>query len=172
MAGNTVVWLNSPVDFPASDGWTVTHSFVNSSSAFSTTSTASGDSHLTTIAAVTSASVAAGDYEWQSYATKGAERYPVGSGSITVNANFATGATDGRSHVKTVLDAIQAVIENSATNDQASVSINGRSITKYSLTELLELRSLYKAEYASKLKAERIAAGLGHCGKVRIRFLD
>jgi len=172
MAGNTVKWINSHADFPADDGWVIAHAFVNASGTFATTSTADGSNHLTTILAATSAGFTAGDYRWQAYATKGAERYPVGSGATTVEANFATGATDGRSHVKTVLDAIEAVLEGRATSDQASVSLNGRSIAKLSPAELIEFRRFYKAEYASEVKAGRVAAGLGHRGKVRVRFLD
>ena len=172
MAGNTVDWTKTLADFPASDGWTVTHAFVNSAGTFTTTSTADGDDHLTTITAAISADISAGDYRWQAYATKGAERYPAGSGATTVKANFATGATDGRGHAKTVLDALEAVMENRASSDQASVSIGGRSISKLSPAELIEFISFYRREYASEVKAERIAAGLGHRGKVRVRFLD
>jgi len=173
-AGNTVKWTKTLADFPASDSWILSYAFVNSAGTFSeSTSTADGDDHAIVITAADSASIAAGDYRWQAYATLGTERFPVGSGATTVKSDFAvTGATDGRSHVKTVLDAIEAVLEGRATSDQSSISLNGRSIAKLTPAELMEFRAFYKAEYVSEVKAERIAAGLGHRGKVRIRFLD
>ena len=171
--GDTVKWTKVLSDFPASDSWALTYAFVNSAGTFSeSTSTADGDRHAIVITTAHSAVFAAGDYDWQAYATKGTERFPAGSGSTIVNANYADGAVDARSHAKITLDAIEAVIEGRATSDQSSVSIGGRAITKLSPAELLEFYSFYKAEYASETKAERIAAGLGHRGKVRIRFLD
>ena len=171
--GDTVAWTKTLADFPASAGWELTYSFVNASNQFTESSTtADGDDHAIVITAADSANLTAGDYEWQAYATKTTERYPAGSGSVTVEPNFATGAVDGRSHVKIVLDAIEAVLEGVATTSQASSSLNGRSITKYSTEELIAFRSKYKSEYASEVKAANIAAGLGHKGKVKIRFLD
>ena len=52
------------------------------------------------------------------------------------------------------------------------MSIAGRSITKMSLDELLAARDKYRIEYANEIKLEKIAAGLGHRGKIKMRFLD
>lgn len=171
--GDTVKWTKTLSNYPASDGWVLSYAFVNSSATFGeSTSTADGDSHAIVITATDSADLTAGVYTWQSYVTYSGERYQVGAGTVTVKANFADGAADVRSHAKKVLDAIESVIEGRASEDASSLSIAGRSITKMTLDELVAARSRYRVEYANEIKAERIDAGLGHSGRVRIRFLD
>jgi hypothetical protein len=170
-AGDTVKWTKSLSDYPASGGWVLSYAFVNADGTFSeSTSTADGDSHAVVITAADSADFDAGTYNWQSYVTLSGERFKVGAGTCVVLPNFAAGAVDGRSHVKRVLDAIQSVIQGRATEDADSLSLAGRSISKIPLTELVAFRDAYKREYAAEQKVERIAAGMGHAGKVRVRF--
>ena len=170
--GDTLKWTRDLSDYPATL-WTLTYSFVNADAQFAITASADGTTHSVTVAAGTSAAYTAGTYKWQAYVTGGSsERYLVGEGTAKALPNFAveTSGYDGRSHVKTTLDAIQAVLQAKASFDQASMSLNGRSISRYSIAELLPWEDKYKALYAQEVKAERIAAGLGHSGKVRIRF--
>ena len=170
-AGDTVKWTKTLADYPASS-YTYTCVYVNSSATFTATGTADGDTHSITITAATSATLTAGTYNWQAYVTgtSSGERYQVGAGTCTVKPNFAAGAADVRSHVKKVLDAIESVIAGRASEDASSMSVAGRSITKMTLDELIVARDRYRAEYQRELRAERISAGLGHSGKVRIRF--
>jgi hypothetical protein len=168
--GDTIKWTKSLSDYPASEGWTLSYTFVNSSGTFSVTSTADGDDHAVSVSSTTSSSYTAGTYSWQSYATSSSERHQVDAGTIILNPNFADGATDSRSHAKKVLDAIESVIEGRASEDAAAMSIAGRSITKMTLEELISTRSKYRAEYNRELRAERIAQGLGGRKKVLVRF--
>ena len=50
-------------------------------------------------------------------------------------------------HVRRVIDAIEAVIERRATKDQKSYSIDGRSLERTPIDELLLLRDRYRAEW-------------------------
>ena len=94
----------------------------------------------------------------------------IGTQTWTLKANPAVDSGDTRSHAKKVLDAINAVIEGTATEEQESYQIKDRSLKRRSVSELLELRSFYKAEYARELAEERIAQGLGNPNKIRTRF--
>lgn len=171
IVGDTVKWTRTIADYLASDGWVLSYAFVNTGATFSeSTSTADGDDHAIVISAADSANLTAGTYQWQEYATLDSERFITGYGTIVVQPNYASGAVDNRSHVKKVLDAIESVIEGRASEDASSLSVAGRSITKMTLDELVAARSHYRVEYQSELKAERIAAGLGHAGAVRVRF--
>ena len=173
VCGDTVQWTKSLSDFPATT-YTLTYSFVKDGKQFAVTGAASGTDYLMTILAATSAALTAGTYRWQAYATLSTARYPVGSGTTVVTPNFAVATTgyDDRTHVKKVLDALEAVILGKASNDQLATSINGHSLSKYSPAELITWRNQYRAFYAQEQKEERIAQGLGHSGKVRIRFLS
>ncbi len=131
-----------------------------------------GESYIVEVASLTTEAYTAGRYRWQLYVVRTAdsERITVGSGSFEVKANRDTATTDPRSHVKKVLDAIEAVIESRATKDQESYTINGRSLSRTPIEKLLVLRDTYKIEYQRELAAEKIARGLGNPRRVGVRF--
>lgn len=66
---------------------------------------------------------------------------------------------DMRSHALKVLDAINATIEKTATKEQASYSVAGRSLSRRSITELLELKSVYERKVARENRARDRARG-------------
>lgn len=112
----------------------------------------------------------AGQYTWVLEASAAGERFVVDRGRCTVYADPTTAGTDLRSHARIVLEAIQAVIENRATKDQASYTIAGRSLSRTPLPELLMLLDRYKREVYSEEQAERVAKGLPTRGRVLVRF--
>lgn len=174
VAGNTVQWLTPEnTDYPISDSWVLSYAFVKADHHFSVACTDNGDNnHLATISAADSAKIKAGEYKWQSYITKSTERYPVNSGTLTVLKNFAiqTDGFDGRSHWKTTLDNVEAVIQGRATKDQSSYTVNGRQLSRTPVADLLLLYDRAKAAVVAEEKAEAIAKGLGHSGTIKVRF--
>lgn len=172
-AGTTVKWTKDlSDDYPADDGWSLAYTFINSAAKFTVSASASGSKFSVTIAAATTAAYTAGVYKWIARVSKAGEVFTVDEGhcEVTTDINAAT-TFDHRTHVKTVLDAIEAVIENRATKDQMSYQIAGRSLNRTPIPDLLVLRDRYKAEYQRELDAERIANGLGTSKKVKVRFL-
>lgn len=170
-AGDTLKVQQSLSDYPAST-WTLTTEIVGASADLGQhAAVASGDDHVTTIAAGTTASWAAASYTWQQYVTSGTERRTVGWGTIEILANLATASThDGRSHVKTTLDALEATIEGKASTDQLAYTIGDRSLSRMGAEELVVWYEKYKAWYAQEVREDRIAKGLGHSGKIRVRL--
>lgn len=170
-AGDTVKWTRSLSDYLASDGWVLTYALRNEAGSIDITASADGDNHLVDVAASVTAGWPAGSYSWHGYVTKAAERYSVDTGHIEIKQNLAaTVSHDGRSHVKKVLDAIEAVLEERATEKQLAYSINGRTLSLTPLAELYTLRSQYIQEYRREVNAERLANGLGSSRKVLTRF--
>jgi hypothetical protein len=115
----------------ASDGWTLTYALTKTSDQITITAADSGDDHLVTLSAATTAGYTAGIYSWQAYVTGGSsERYMIDSGTIEILPNLAVQTTgyDDRTHVKTVLDALEARLENRATSDQAGMLVGGEVI--------------------------------------------
>lgn len=169
-AGNTWRWTREFEDYPAST-WTLTYYFRNASDNFDIVATASGDTHSVTVAKATTAAYAAGVYHWRAFVDDGTSRFEVDSGTLTVNPDpTVASALDMRAHAEKVLDAIEAVIENRASKDQESYSIEGRSLSRTPIADLIKLRNKYRAEVANLRRAERIANGLGHRGRVLVRF--
>lgn len=136
------------------------------------TANESGSEYHVEVASATTAGYTAGDYHWQAYITRSSdsERVVIDRGTVTVKPNLDAADADPRSHVKKVLDAIEAVLENRATADQESYAIAGRSLSRTPIADLLTLRDRYRAEWHREQAAERIKRGLGHAGRVLVRF--
>ena len=172
IAGDSVEFTKNVSAYSPADGWVLSYVFINQSNRYEVTATDNGDgTHLTTITAATTATWQAGDYQFFAYVIKDAERYSVSAGSLIIKPDYTSPKFDARTHVKKVLDALEAVIEEKASDDQMSLQINGRSIQFLSPVEILKFRQTYKTEYANEQKVERIKKGLSHRGKIRVRFV-
>ncbi|MBY6056770.1 hypothetical protein [Leisingera daeponensis] len=110
-----------------------------------------------------------GHYRYELRASSGGDVVAVETGEVRIAPDLSAQAAgyDGRDHVRKVLDAIEAVIENRATIDQQSYQINNRSLQRTPLGELMKLRDRYRAELAAK-KAARNGRRFGRTIKVRM----
>lgn len=172
-AGNTVKWTKSLSDYLPADGWVLTYALVMAGKLIELTATDNGDgSHLISITAANSVGYTAGIYHWQAYVTKGTERYPVGSARLEIKPNFATQTTgyDNTSHVKNVLDALEATILGKASKDQMSYTINGTTVARMTPEEIIKWQNHYKILYKQELQAESIANGDAPSNKGQVRF--
>jgi hypothetical protein len=115
---------------------------------------------------------AVGVYHWQAYIVRLAdsERVTIDEGTWEVEPNRVTANTDPRGHVKKVLDAIEATIEGRASKDQESYSIQGRSLSRTPIADLILLRGKYKAEFVREQRAEKLRNGLGNNANIKVRF--
>ena len=190
IAGDTLTWIRRDVeaayendageiqyeDIKASEGWTLKYVAVGQLGAITITASADtedADDFCFTATAATTAAYVVGDYKWQIVATKTTTRYTIDSGVVSVTDNIAgrSALYDNRSHAKKVLDAIEAVIEGRASQDQMGYTIAGRSLSRTPLQDLMRLRAMYKAEYDSEVATANIAAGLSGKNKIYTRFI-
>lgn len=168
LAGDTLQWTRSLPDYPATSGWTLKYRLINSLGKIDIIASASGADHAITVTAATSAAYTPGTYTWTSYVEKGAgatlERYTIAIGTITVKPSLATQAAglDTRTHVKKVLDSIEAVIEGRATRTDLEYEIAGRRIRHMTPQDLITWRNYYKTLYRQELSSEQ-----GSLGKTR-----
>jgi hypothetical protein len=180
-AGDTIEWKKSLADYPASDGWILTYRLRGSrnygiDNSVATIITTDADDFLISIPAVITASYAAGDYWLFGFVTNGSVRKTVIEVRVTVlpDAQAASQAFDGRSHAKKMLDAIESMLEGTASREEQSyqIDIQGkmRQLSFFSRDELIRFRNFYKNEYNRELSAERIAAGKGGGRKILVRF--
>ena len=173
-SGDTWKWTKTVADYPAS-AWTLKYRFKNAAGGFEITASASGDDYSVTVAAATTGAYASGLYAWIAWVEGGtSEKYTVDTGTLTVNPDYRSGtstaAFDDRTHARTVLDAIEAVIESRATKDQERYSIAGRELWRTPVAQLLKLRQHYKAEVAAQDAAEAIRNGLQTGRKIQFRI--
>ena len=160
-AGDSVTWKIENSDYTASAGWTLKYVLLNSSKQITITSSASGDDHLIELSTATTGAYTAGTYDWRAYFYDDDEQYPYKTGTIIIHPNWASQTTgyDTRSHAKTVLDAIEALIEGRASQDQMSIKIGDRELTRMSPNQLIEWRNFYREEYQGELDEAKIANG-------------
>ena len=136
------------------------------------TASASGDDYLVSVGQSTTASYTAGDYRWQAHITRNSdsERLTIDSGTFEVVANRSASTADPRSHPKIMLDKIESILEGRADGDVAAYSINGRSLTKLDITDLLMWRDRYRADYLREVRRERALNGTATGSTVVARF--
>lgn len=173
-AGDTLSFTTITPDYPASAGWSMVYKLVprTAGTVISIASSASGDDHLLQAAASTTATWAVGSYTWVGYVLKGAERYTLESGSITIDADpgVVTGL-DLRSSAKKALDAVNTLLESYGSKAYLqSFEIAGRRQQFHSPGEFLAFRSRLMAEVASEDNAARIRAGLSPRNQIQVRF--
>lgn len=172
IAGDTWKWNRADLvsDYPAST-WTLTYYFTNTSANFAIVATASGESFAISVAAATTAAYTAGVYHWQAFVDDGTDRYFVDSGTMEVLPDLAeAGSVDRRTHAEKTLDAIEAVIEARATKDQSSYTIEGRTLERTPIADLIKLRDRYRAEVIRQKRIERINRGQDPGGRSKVRF--
>lgn len=126
-------------------------------------STLSASDYLIEIAAATTAAYTATTYRYTETITRASDssRINLGYGTITVAPNPATTTSDTRSHARKVLDAIRATLEGRASLDQESMAINGRSISRTPLADLIALETRYAQLVQREEMAEGIRNGIG-----------
>lgn len=172
-AGDKLEWTQSISDYLSGDGWTAYCKLSNATQDVGVlTSAPSGEAHAFAIASATTATWAAGTYQYVIYVEKAGERKTISDGSILIRPDLTTaGAFDDLGHVRRTLAAIETLIEGKVLKDRQSYSVDSRSLTSYSIPELIGLHSRYEQKLAQLKRAERLANGRGPGkSKVRIRF--
>lgn len=140
------------IDYPAPD-WTVT-AHLRGPESIDIVATGAAEMHSFAVAGSVTAGYVAGLYTASVRATDGVDVFELESGQVEILADVAAldAGHDPREHAERVLDAIEAVLEGRATKDQQSYTINGRTLVRTSIAELLQLRKTYQDEVA-KLKS-------------------
>lgn len=128
---------------------------------FTINASTDSDNYSIGVGSSTTANYNPHNYLWQAYITRSSdsERIKVDNGKLTLISNFASDTSDQRSHAKKVLDAIESVIEGTASRKEASYSIAGRSLSLTPIASLLSLRAQYRALYKNEVYRDRIKNG-------------
>lgn len=128
-----------------------------------------GASHRFLVSASATGEWSPGDYWYSVRATDGTTVVEVEAGQITIKPDLASisAVHDGRDHVRRVLDAIEAVLERRATQDQEKYKINNRELWRTPISELLVLRDRYRSELR---RMNAVAKGGLFDQAVRVRF--
>jgi hypothetical protein len=137
-----------------------------------TATTAADGSFLATLNSTITSAMVAGDYVWQAFISRksDAAKVSVGEGSITLLSNLDQNGADNRSHAQIMVEKIQSLLEGRADKDVSSYSIQGRSLSKLSIADLMMWRDYYRKEVAKEKQDALIAAGKSSGATVKVRF--
>ncbi len=175
--GETVVWNRKDLtDYPVGSyamSWTARLES-NGGTAFSATVTEVEDYYKFTLDNSATGGYTTGDYFWVLKVTQSSdsEELIIDSGKITVKDNYFGSTGDTRSHAKIMLDKIESILEGRADADVSSYSIQGRSLSKISINELLQWRDYYKAEYQKEIAKFRRDNNEGSGRVIKVQFND
>ena len=166
VAGDTWVWKRTDLtDYPTSEYALSYEARLegDGTDSISISASESGTDYLVTVAAATTAAYTVGTWRWDAYITRSSDsaRVRIGSGVWEVKPDRANSTADPRSHVKIVLDAIEATLEGRATAstlDVLGAATGDRNITR-DKDALRALRKDYMAQYQVELARERGQSG-------------
>jgi hypothetical protein len=168
VAGDTWAWTRDLSDYPAGT-WTLTYYLRKDDKLLTVVAGASGTTHSVSVLAATTAAYPAGRYKLQARVVNGAISYTLDDEARWVDVlpnPAAAGNSDPRSWAARTLAAVEAFLEGNATTAQASMSINGRAISRWTLAELRQWRDQLRGEVRAEEQGAN--AGLGRDIKVRL----
>lgn len=132
--------------------------------------TAAGDgaTHTFSASATTTGAWADGQYWYSLRVTDGADVREIEHGELRVLPDLVAAGDgyDGRSKWQIGLDAIDAVLEKRASQDQQRYVINNRELWRTPIADLLKLR----AYYATKVRQECKGGRRGFGRQIPVRF--
>jgi hypothetical protein len=140
---------------------------------FTITATESGTDYVVEVASTVTDDYQPGEYAWGMFITRTAdsERIRLAEGVWTLRRDLAAeDGADPRSHARITLDAIEATIEGRATKDQAAYAIEGRSLSRMPVADLLQFRTHYTHLVNAEFDAQRVRRGERAQNTVRARF--
>lgn len=157
-AGETWRWTVSFADHPASGGGTLTY-YLRGAGTVDATAVADGDAWDVTVAAGTTATVAAGVY---SYVARHTDADGVvttlDEGTVTVTANLATAvAGDLQLHEERAIAALEAKLEARYAADTSAYTIHQRQLQREEIADLERILAQKRAALARLKNGGRLA---------------
>lgn len=129
--------------------------------------------YLFQASSITTAAFETGYYHWQLEITETASgnRIVVERGEFQAIADLDNNGADPRTHAEIMLDKIEGLLIGRADKDVSSYSIQGRSISKMTISDLLQWRDYYRKEVNRERRENDIALGKTTKTTMKVRFL-
>lgn len=137
-----------------------------------TATTANDGSFLVSLTSNITTTMVAGDYYWQAFIVRKSDsaKIAVSTGELSLKANLDQNGADIRSHAVVMVEKIESLLQGRADKDVSSYSIQGRSLAKMSIVDLMTWRDYYRKEVAKEKQDAAIAAGKSSGTTIKVRF--
>ena len=122
------------------------------------------------VARFDTASWTVGDYVVQSVATDGTDRWTIEKTPLTIEEtpNAVAPGTDPRTTAARMVSMIEAMMAGNAGEGVKRYKINNRELERYSVSELIQMLSYWRARLASEVRKSQHRSTLGTRVEVRI----
>jgi hypothetical protein len=129
--------------------------------------------YLFQAASATTAAFEVGYYHWQLEITQtsSGNRIVVQTGEFEAIGDLDNNGADPRTHAEVMLDKIEGLLIGRADKDVSSYSIQGRSISKMTISDLLLWRDYYRKEVVKERRDKAISDGKKTKTTMKVRFL-
>jgi hypothetical protein len=161
--GDTISFIRSLGDYPATNGWNLTYELRGSGQVIEFSSTPSGDSHAVIVTAATTAGWIPFNHECEGYAIN------VGTGErsriyhnyllVVPNLQGSPADIDTSTHASRMLALIEAVQEGKFNHDLLSTEVEGTRILRLTPQQLREEYYFWKAERRREIRKANALAG-------------
>jgi hypothetical protein len=120
-----------------------------------------------------SSSFDVGFYHWQLEITQtsSSNRIVIARGEFEAIADLDNNGADPRTHAEIMVGKIESLLQGRADKDVSSYSIQGRSIAKMSIVDLLQWRDYYRKEVVKERRENAIELGKPTKTTMKVRFL-
>jgi hypothetical protein len=167
VAGDSVAWTKTITSY----GGTLTYSlqlFGSTDLPITFAASGAGPIFSVTLDDSVTATWKPGRYIWTAYIADGVDRHSVANGEVQVlpNPALAFGAT----HATRTLAIIEAAIEGRIPRGLETYAIDGQSIAKIPIEDLVRLRSIYADWVKNEYAQDRINRGLSNPRNSFARF--
>ena len=137
------------------------------------TSSASGSDYLFSAASSATANYISGRYHWQLEMLQNSDnsRLILERGEWEIVVDLDTAGTDPRTHAEIMVDKIESLLSGRADADVSNYSIQGRSLVKLTIDDLLQWRDYYRREAAMQKRKRDIKNGKRTKSTVMMRFV-
>jgi hypothetical protein len=176
IAGDSLNFTTSAPDYPASQGWLLRYRLIprGTGAPIEFNALAEGDIYRVQQPASATTNWAAGEYSWAAWVEKGAEKYTVDQGQITIRPDprTVTAGYDGRSVAQKALeDAKAAFAAFTASNGtKRKYRIGEREMEFRSTEEIIQQIHYWEGQVRVEEQADRLAKGLRPKNKILTRF--
>ena len=173
-AGETLQFKKNLPDYLPSDGWSITYNFKSSRpQQFSFTTTTSGQEHLADVAFDDTIDWLPDIYFGVGIVSDGTTKRQVWAGKLTVLPALTSDETsDPRSQVRRTFDNVCAVLEGRADSSILKSVVDGTTLERTPIADLLKLRDYYGSLVAAEDAKEQAASGKPVRRNIYVNFVN
>jgi hypothetical protein len=167
-AGDSVTWERAVDEYSPEDGWALTYIIRGPGATLDISCTTEGDVFVATLSTTNTTAMTSGRWDWQARVSKAAEKHTIDRGVFDVEASLAVAGAnyDARSFWRKVKEAIESSFVGQATAEFSSLTVEGKTLTRFTKSELLILLDRANRE----CRNEDIANGVGRTRTIVHRF--